>query len=78
MIDIRLVRAEPDRVAADLARRGVERRVVDELLELDAERRRLITRGDELRAEQKASGRAIGGAADASERERLIARTRLR
>ncbi len=76
MIDIRLVRAEPDRVAADLARRGVERRVVDELLELDAERRRLITRGDELRAGQKASGRAIGGAADASERERLIARTR--
>jgi seryl-tRNA synthetase len=71
MIDIRLLRDDPDGVAALMARRGVPRGAVDEILALDAERRSLITRGDELRAEQNARSREIGKAS-ADERQALI------
>jgi seryl-tRNA synthetase len=76
MIDIRLVRQDFERVAANLARRGVPRADVEELLRLDAERRDLIARGDELRARQRALGKQVGGARDPGERAALIAETR--
>ena len=71
MIDIRLLREDFDATAAALARRGVDRESVERLRRLDAERRALITRGDELRAEQKARSRDIGTAAP-QDRARLI------
>jgi seryl-tRNA synthetase len=71
MIDIRLLREDPDRIASLMARRGVSRATVDEIVALDEERRALITRGDELRAEQNARSREIGKAS-ADERQGLI------
>ncbi|HWH31572.1 MAG TPA: serine--tRNA ligase [Egibacteraceae bacterium] len=71
MIDIRLLRDDPDGVAALMARRGVPREDIDHIVSLDAERRGLIARGDELRAEQKARSREIGSAKP-DERQALI------
>jgi seryl-tRNA synthetase len=62
MIDIRLLRENPDEVAAALARRGVTQEQIDQLIELDARRRDLITSGDELRAEQRNRSKEIGAA----------------
>jgi len=63
MIDIRVLREDPDRVATLMARRGISRADIDQIISLDEERRALITKGDDLRAEQKAASRQIGAAA---------------
>jgi seryl-tRNA synthetase len=70
MLDLKLVREEPDRVRAALARRG-RAEAVDELLELDARRRELLPQVEGERAAQNKAGQAIAEAkrsgADASE-----------
>jgi seryl-tRNA synthetase len=76
MLDIRLLREDPDALGAALARRGVERAAIDRLLALDEERRRLITEGDELRAEQKQRSREIGAAKDDEQRQAVIAQVK--
>jgi seryl-tRNA synthetase len=76
MIDVRLVRDDFEATAAALARRGVDRSVLEEVRDLDEQRRALIARGDELRAGQRQLGRRVGGARDADERQALIAETR--
>jgi seryl-tRNA synthetase len=75
MIDIRRLREEPGTVAAALARRGVDADELKQLVELDAERRALITEGDELRARQRQVGKEIGTASP-DRRPGLIAETR--
>jgi len=72
MIDIRLLRDEPDATAAALTRRGVEPVQLEEVRELDERRRALITQGDDLRAAQNATSKRIGAADSAEERQRLI------
>ena len=76
MIDIRLLRDDFEGTAAALARRGVDRAVMEELRALDAERRELLVAGDALRSRQRSGGKAVGAARDAGERARLIAETR--
>jgi len=49
MLDIRLIRGEPDKVKTSLGRRGIDVDI-DGLLALDLERRDALFRGDELRA----------------------------
>jgi seryl-tRNA synthetase len=71
MLDLKAIREDPDTYRLGLTRRGAGDRV-DELLRLDAERRKLTTRVEELRAEQNRSSKAIG-AASAEERPQLIA-----
>jgi seryl-tRNA synthetase len=71
MIDLRLLREQPDTVAAALARRGVDERQLARLQELDERRRGLIAEVDEARAEQGARSKAIGQAA-AEERQAMI------
>src|SRR5205823_6710744 len=70
MLDLKLVREEPDRVRAALARRG-RADAVDELLELDARRRELLPQVEGERAAQNRAGEAIAEAkrsgADSSE-----------
>jgi seryl-tRNA synthetase len=61
MLDIRLIRSEPDRVRAVLARRGADA-LLDEVLALDEWRRALQTGVDELRAQRNAAAQAIGEA----------------
>lgn len=62
MIDIRLVRSDPDMVRAALARRGLEGGTVDRLVELDRQSRELAGRRDELRAEVKRLSQEVGAA----------------
>jgi seryl-tRNA synthetase len=76
MLDIRLLREDPDALGGALARRGVGRAAIDRLLALDEERRRLITEGDELRAEQKQRSREIGAAKDDEQRQAIIAQVK--
>lgn len=61
MLDLRALRRDPDRFRRGLARRGEDTAPLDEVLELDEERRSLGTRRDELRAEVKTLSRTIGG-----------------
>ncbi|MFE0626738.1 serine--tRNA ligase [Streptomyces sp. NPDC058864] len=59
MIDLRLLREDPDRVRASQRARGEDVALVDALLSADERRRSSSTRFDELRAEQKSLGKLI-------------------
>ncbi|MFE2179922.1 serine--tRNA ligase [Streptomyces sp. NPDC059455] len=59
MIDLRLLREDPDRVRASQRARGEDVDIVDALLTADERRRSSSVRFDELRAEQKALGKLI-------------------
>ena len=72
MIDIRLFREDLDGLAKLLGRRGVPREDLERIRDLDEERRRLITSGDDLRSRQRQLSRQIGGAASNEERQELI------
>lgn len=57
MLDIKLFRNDPDFVKEKVAKRGMEDTVVDEVLELDEQRRQLISKAEEMKAERnKVSG----------------------
>ena len=72
MLDLKLVREDPERVKASLAKRGPGvADQVDRLLEADAARRRLVTEVDALRAQQKRRGKEVARATP-EERERLL------
>ena len=75
MIDIRLLRDDFAATAAALQRRGVDVETLRGLLDLDGQRRALITEGDELRARQRSLGREVGAAAN-EDKARLIAETK--
>ncbi|MCQ4042966.1 serine--tRNA ligase [Streptantibioticus rubrisoli] len=59
MIDLRLLREDPDRVRASQRARGEDVGLVDALLSADERRRSSGSRFDQLRAEQKTLGKRI-------------------
>jgi seryl-tRNA synthetase len=61
MLDLKLIRSDPERVKAALARRGAAGEV-DELLALDARRRELLPRIEGAQAERKTLSKRIGEA----------------
>jgi len=61
MLDLKLIRSDPERVKAALARRGAAGQV-DELLALDARRRELLPRIEGAQAERKTLSKQIGEA----------------
>jgi seryl-tRNA synthetase len=61
MLDLKLIRSDPGRVKAALARRGAAEQV-DELLALDARRRELLPRIEGAQAERKTISKQIGEA----------------
>ncbi|MFF8309241.1 serine--tRNA ligase [Streptomyces lydicus] len=71
MIDLRLLREDPDRVRASQRVRGEDVDLVDALLSADERRRSSSVRFDELRAEQKALGKLIPKAAGDEKAELL-------
>jgi len=73
VIDLRILREDPDLARASQAARGADPGVVDQLLAADVARRAAVSAADSLRAEQKAFGRTIGKAA-AADRPALLAR----
>jgi seryl-tRNA synthetase len=61
MLDLKLIRSDPERVKTALARRGAAAQV-DELLALDARRRELLPRIEGAQAERKTISKQIGEA----------------
>jgi len=59
VLDIRLIREDPDAVKHALARRGVLSEAVDRVLKADTARRDAQTQMDQLRAEQRTAGRDV-------------------
>ena len=62
VIDLKLVRDDPDAVRRSQLSRGEDPACVDLLLEADAARRAAISTADTLRAEQKAASKSVGSA----------------
>ncbi len=73
VIDLRILRDDPELVRASQRARGADPAAVDRLLAADVSRRAAVSAGDTLRAEQKAFGRTIGKASPA-ERPALLER----
>ncbi|HET7446026.1 MAG TPA: serine--tRNA ligase [Solirubrobacterales bacterium] len=73
MLDLKLIRSDPERVKAALARRGAAAEV-DELLALDARRRELLPAVENAQAERKTLSKQIGEAKQAGgDAEELMA-----
>src|SRR6476660_7565363 len=71
VIDLKLLRDNPDVVRASQRARGEDPGLVDALLTADADRRAAVSAADNLRAEQKAASKK-GGAASKGERPALL------
>ena len=76
MVDIRAVRADPERAKAELAKVGYPAAEVDALLEADRRRREALYAVEQLRAERATASKAIRDLRDAAEREQAIAAQR--
>ncbi len=76
MLDIAIVRDNPELVREALIKRQMETSVVDELIRLDAERRRLLTETESLKAERNSVSKQISQAADKNQREAMISAMR--
>ncbi|MBV9950378.1 MAG: serine--tRNA ligase, partial [Acidimicrobiia bacterium] len=61
MLDIRLIRSDPDAVKAAFARRGEGTEAIDQARELDTRLRELTGQRDELRARVKSISKQVGG-----------------
>ncbi|MCV7102113.1 serine--tRNA ligase [Mycobacterium palustre] len=75
MIDLKLLREDPDVVRRSQLSRGEDPALVDALLAADAQRRSAISSADSLRAEQKAVSKSVG-AASPDERPARLARAK--
>ena len=60
MLDVRLIRSEPDLVRAGMTRRGEDPAVIDEVQSVDAELRALAAKRDGLRAEIRVLSNEVG------------------
>jgi seryl-tRNA synthetase len=78
MLDINLIRREPETVRQMLAARGSDAVPVDEILALDAQRRDILTRSEQLRATRNAVSKEIGRMNSASEAEREAKKAEMR
>jgi seryl-tRNA synthetase len=75
VIDLKLLRENPDAVRQSQTSRGEDPALVDTLLASDAARRTAISTADSLRAEQKAASKKVG-AASADQRPALLQRAK--
>jgi seryl-tRNA synthetase len=75
VIDLRVVREDPDRVRASQRIRGADEMLVDALLAADDKRRAAVSRADALRAEQNTMSRQVGKASP-EERPALLAKAK--
>jgi seryl-tRNA synthetase len=77
VLDLKVIRADPDAAREALARREPEAAAgLDRALQLDARRRELLPELEGLRGERNEANGRISSAADAAEREREIAAMR--
>ncbi|WP_125772795.1 serine--tRNA ligase [Antribacter gilvus] len=75
MIDLRLLRDNPDVVRASQVARGDDPALVDAALDADARRRSSFAEFEQLRAEQKSMGKEVARA-QGDEKQALLARTK--
>jgi seryl-tRNA synthetase len=75
VIDVKVLRIDPDRVRASQHARGESESLVDDLVTADEARRNAIAQYEELRAEQKALGRRVAQT-NGEERAVLLSRTK--
>jgi len=73
VIDLKLLRDDPERVRASQIARGDDPGLVDALVAADGDRRAAVTLADTLRGEQKAASQGVRGASPA-ERPALLAK----
>jgi len=60
MLDIKKIRENPETVKAGLRNRGVSDKIIDEILALDSERRKLLTESESLKNKRNKVSREIG------------------
>lgn len=77
MLDINLIRQQPELVRAALKARQSDSSAVDSIVQLDERRRKLLTEVERLRAERNAVSKDIGQLKGASDRESRIEDMRL-
>jgi seryl-tRNA synthetase len=76
VIDLKLLRDQPDVVRASQAARGADPTLVDAAIDADARRRAALGDFESLRAEQKAQGKLVAQASSPEERTAALARTK--
>jgi len=78
VIDLRILRDDPDAVRASQRARGADERAVDALIAADEARRKAVARADNLRAEQKSASMAVrsADAGDPAGRQAAIERAK--
>jgi len=77
MIDIKLIREDPDVVRKSLADRQLDTSAVAQVLDLDDQRRDIIQQVETLKAERNLVSKEIGRMQDQSERQRRIEEMRV-
>ena len=76
MLDINLIRENPDLVRTALKNRQMDASPVDDILRLDEKRRQLLTQVEHLKAERNVASKEISKMKDAGERDQKIAAMR--
>jgi seryl-tRNA synthetase len=76
MLDINLIRENPDLVRTSLKNRQMDTSSVDDILKLDEQRRTLLTEVEKLKAERNVVSKEISKMKDAAERETKVAEMR--
>ena len=76
MLDINLIREQPDIVRQSLTVRQLDAAPVDQVLELDKARRELIQEVEALKAERNNLSKEIARTKDAEERQSMIESSR--
>ena len=69
MLDINLIREEPERVRKSMRDRQMDASPVDQILTLDVERRKILTEVEILKADRNRVSKEIGRSKDAAERQ---------
>ncbi|NYG06831.1 seryl-tRNA synthetase [Phycicoccus badiiscoriae] len=75
MIDIKLLREDPDRVRASQRARGEDEGIVDSILAAEQRHRSSLTEFEQLRAQQKSMGKQVAQASG-EEKQALLAQTK--
>ncbi len=76
MLDLRLIREQPDVVKAGLAKLYADQTLVDTVVRLDSQWRTLTNALQELQTERNAISKSVSRLRDAAEREPLIAQSK--
>ena len=72
MLDLNLIREQPDLIRTALKNRQLDASPVEDILRLDEKRRLLLTEVEQLKAERNTVSKEIGKMKDAAEREKKI------